>query len=186
TAQETPGQTQDYKCLLQRAVSSCVYVFERVMPDPFVIVILHTVVIAGLAMAFAPQGTPDIILSSWYKGIFDIFTFAFQMVLVLVTGYALAAAPVIRRELNRISALATGLVSAVWLVFTVGAVATFLNWGFGLVVGALLAKQVAKQVRVDFAWLVAAGYSAWTLWTFTGMSSSIALSIASPGNPLNL
>ncbi|CAB3802468.1 Putative short-chain fatty acid transporter [Paraburkholderia ultramafica] len=171
---------------MQRAVASCVYLFERLMPDPFVIVILLTVMTALCAMAFAQKGSPDVILSGWYKGIFGIFTFAFQMVLVLVTGYALASAPVIKAGLQSVSRLAVGPCSAVVLVFTVGAIATFLNWGFGLVVGAMLSKQVAKQVRVDFAWLVAAGYSSWVLWAFTGMSSSIALSIASPGNPLNL
>jgi short-chain fatty acids transporter len=39
------------------------------------------------------------------------------------------------------------------------AVASWINWGFGLVVGAVLAREIAKQVRVDFAWLVAAAYS---------------------------
>jgi short-chain fatty acids transporter len=174
------------KSLMQRAVASCVYLFERLMPDPFVIVILLTVLTALCAVAFAPKGSPEVILGGWYKGIFGIFTFAFQMVLVLVTGYALASAPVIRSGLQRVSRLAVGPCSAVILVFVVGAIATFLNWGFGLVVGAMLSKEVAKKVRVDFAWLVAAGYSSWVLWAFTGMSSSIALSIASPGNPLNL
>ena len=174
------------RSLMQRAVASCVYLFERLMPDPFVIVILLTVLTALCAVAFAPKGTPEVILGGWYKGIFGIFTFAFQMVLVLVTGYALASAPVIKSGLRSVSRLAVGPCSAVVLVFTVGAIATFLNWGFGLVVGAMLSKEVAKQVRVDFAWLVAAGYSSWVLWAFTGMSSSIALSIASPGNPLNL
>ncbi|SAL00542.1 short-chain fatty acid transporter [Caballeronia calidae] len=181
-----PSDSDDRKTLLQRAVSSCVYVFERVMPDPFVIVILLTVMVAVLALIFAPKGTPDVILSGWYKGIFGIFTFAFQMVLVLVTGYALASAPLIKAGLRSVSRLAVGPTSAVLLVFGVGAAATFLNWGFGLVIGALLSKQVARQVKVDFAWLVAAAYSSWVLWAFTGMSSSIALSIASPGNPLNI
>lgn len=181
-----PSDSDDRKTLLQRAVSSCVYVFERVMPDPFVIVILLTVMVAVLALIFAPKGTPDVILSGWYKGIFGIFTFAFQMVLVLVTGYALASAPLIKAGLHSVSRLAVGPTSAVLLVFGVGAAATFLNWGFGLVIGALLSKQVARQVKVDFAWLVAAAYSSWVLWAFTGMSSSIALSIASPGNPLNI
>lgn len=174
------------KSLMQRAVASCVYLFERLMPDPFVIVILLTVLTALCAVAFAPKGTPEVILDGWYKGIFGIFTFAFQMVLVLVTGYALASAPVIKAGLRSVSLLAVGPRSAVVLVFVIGAIATFLNWGFGLVVGAMLSKEVAKHVRVDFAWLVAAGYSSWVLWAFTGMSSSIALSIASPGNPLNL
>ena len=176
----------DGTTLMQRAVASCVYLFERLMPDPFVIVILLTVLTALAAFGFAPKATPEVILSGWYKGIFGIFTFAFQMVLVLVTGYALADAPVIKAGLLRVSRLAVGPCSAVVLVFTVGAIATFLNWGFGLVVGAMLSKQVARQVHVDFAWLVAAGYSSWVLWAFTGMSSSIALSIASPGNPLNI
>lgn len=184
-ASTTSGKDDD-RSLMQRAVSACVYLFERVMPDPFVIVILLTVFVAACALVFAPQGTPAVILTGWYDGIFKIFTFAFQMVLVLVTGYALADAPIIRRGLQNLSMAATGPISAMLLVFTTGAVATFLNWGFGLVVGAMLAKQVAKHVRVDFAWLVAAGYSSWVIWAFTGMSSSIALSIASPGNPLNL
>lgn len=184
--QQTLTVSRPRPSLLQRCVGTCVYLFERLMPDPFVIVILLSVMTALGAFAFAPAGTPSNILAGWYKGIFGIFTFAFQMVLVLVTGFALASAPVIKASLRRVSTLAVGPRSAVLLVFGVGAVATFLNWGFGLVVGAMMARQVAKRVHVDFAWLVAAGYSAWVLWAFTGMSSSIALSIASPGNALNL
>ncbi|MCU4161948.1 TIGR00366 family protein [Acidiphilium sp. AL] len=170
---------------LQRAVGSCVYVFEGIMPDPFVLVILLTIITAAAALAFAPLGTPSHILIGWYAGITNIFTFAFQMILILVTGYALANAAPIKRGLHRVCALATGPGAALAIVFFGGCIASFLNWGFGLVVGAMLAKEVAKRVRVDFAWLVAASYSAWVLWTFTGMSSSIALSIASPGSPLN-
>lgn len=181
-----PSDSLDKKTLMQRGVSYCVYLFEKLMPDPFAIVILLTLFVAGCAWAFAPKGDPSTILSGWYTGIFGIFTFAFQMVLVLVTGYALANAPIIKAGLRRIAALATGPASAVVLVFTIGAIATFLNWGFGLVVGAMMAKEVAKRVKVDFAWLVATGYSSWVLWAFTGMSSSIGLSIASPGNALNL
>src|ERR1700754_2997385 len=184
--QSAPRSEGDHKTLLQRGVSSCVYVFERVMPAPSVTVLLAPVRAAAPSLAFAPKGPPEVILTGWYKGIFGIFTFAFQMVLVLVTGYALASAPLIKSGLRSVSKLAVGPVSAVLLVFGVGAVATFLNWGFGLVVGALLSKQVRRQVRVDFAWLVAAAYSSWVLRAFTGMSSSIALSIASPGNPLNI
>ena len=50
------------------------------------------------------------------------------------------------------------------LTFVVAAAASWLNWGFGLVIGAVLAREVARQVRVDFAWLVAAAYSGWVVW----------------------
>ncbi|APR94875.1 hypothetical protein PATSB16_15330 [Pandoraea thiooxydans] len=181
-----PVSESSRKTLMQRCVYTCVYLFERIMPDPFVIVILLTAVTALCAFFLAPHGTPSVILTGWYKGIVGIFTFAFQMVLILVTGYALANANVVQTGLRRVALLASGPGSAVAIVFAVGAGATFLNWGFGLVVGAMMAKEVAKRVRVDFAWLVAASYTSWVLWAFTGMSSSIALSIASPGSPLNL
>jgi short-chain fatty acids transporter len=35
------------------------------------------------------------------------------------------------------------------------AVAAWLNWGLGLVVAAFLSREIARQTRVDFAWLVA-------------------------------
>jgi hypothetical protein len=63
-----------------------VYLFERVMPDPFILAIALSVLTALLAALLAPKGTPALILSSWYGGIFSIAGFAFQMILVLVTG----------------------------------------------------------------------------------------------------
>jgi short-chain fatty acids transporter len=60
-----------------------------------------------------------------------------------------------------------------------------LNWGLGLIVGAFLSREIARRVNVDFAWLVAGGYSAWSVCN-SGLSSSIALSQASHGNALNL
>lgn len=170
---------------LQRAVSYFVYLFEKIMPDPFVLVILLTVITALAAILIAPQGTPEHILFGWYGGIAEIYTFAFQMILILVTGYALASARLVEKAMQQVYALAVGPRSALAIVFFGSCLASFLNWGFGLVIGAMLSKGVAKRVRVDFAWLVAASYSAWALWTFTGMSSSIALSIATHGSPLN-
>src|SRR6202022_1107901 len=57
--------------------------------------------------------------------------------------------------------------------------------GSGLIVGALLSREIAKRVKGDFAWLVAGSYSAWSVCN-SGLSSSIALSQASHGNALNL
>ena len=73
-------------------VSLSVHLFEQCLPDPFVIAIALTVLVALLAAALAPHGSPAVILSSWYAGIFGILGFAFQMILILVTGHALAHA----------------------------------------------------------------------------------------------
>lgn len=170
---------------LQRLVAFFVYLFERVMPDPFILAIALSVLTGVLAAVFAPKASPSLILTSWYGGIFSIAGFAFQMILVLVTGHSLASAPAVQTGLRRLVDVATTPSRAVALTFLAAAIASWLNWGFGLIIGVLLAKEIARRMRVDFAWLVAAGYSGWVIWA-SGLSSSIALTQASPGNALNV
>lgn len=166
-------------------VAALVYVFERVMPDPFVLSICLTAFVALLAFAIAPQGKLPTVLDSWYTGTFGILGFALQMILILATGYAIAEAPIVQRGLRAMASRAQTPARAALLVFPVVAVAAWLNWGLGLIVGALLSREIARRVRVDFAWLVAGSYSAWSICN-SGLSSSIALSQASHGNALNL
>ncbi len=166
-------------------VSALVYVFERVMPDPFVLSIGLTAFVAILAFCIAPKGDVPTLLGSWYEGTFGILGFALQMILILATGYAIAEAPVVQRGLRAMAAHASTPARAALLVFPVVAVAAWLNWGLGLIVGAMLSREIARRVRVDFAWLVAGSYSAWSVCN-SGLSSSIALSQASHGNALNL
>jgi short-chain fatty acids transporter len=131
------------------------------------------------------MGTPEIIVTAWYSGMFGILGFAFQMILILVSGHTLAHTPPVQRGLKRLVSAISTPKQAVVLTFLTAAVASWINWGFGLVVGAVLAREVAKQVRVDFAWLVAAAYSGFVIYD-SGPSGSIPLSQASPGNALNI
>jgi short-chain fatty acids transporter len=65
-------------------------------------------------------------------------------------------------------------------------VGSWLNWGFGLVVGALVAREIAKRLRsVDFGFLIAAAYMGFMVWA-SGLSSSIALATATHGSALNI
>ena len=166
-------------------VTGLVYTFEQIMPDPFVLSIGLTLLVALVAAGFAPHGSIPNILTAWYNGTFNILGFALQMILILATGYAIADAPVVQRGLRALAARVHTPTRAALLVFPVVAIAAWLNWGLGLVVGALLAREIARRVKVDFAWLVAGSYSAWSICN-SGLSSSIALSQASHGNALNL
>jgi short-chain fatty acids transporter len=49
------------------------------------------------------------------------------------------------------------------------------------VVGALFAKELARQVRVDYRLLIAAAYSGFLVW-HGGLAGSIPLTIATPGH----
>ena len=166
-------------------VTGLVYLFEQVMPDPFVLSICLTLFVILLSLGLAPNATLPVILTAWYGGTFNILGFALQMILILATGYAIADAPLIQSGLRAMAAGVQTPTKAALVVFPIVAIASWLNWGLGLVVGALLAREIAKRVKVDFAWLVAGSYSAWSVCN-SGLSSSIALSQASHGNALNL
>ena len=178
--QETKKQS-----LLGRVTAFFVYLFEKIMPDPYVFAVLLTFLGALMAWKFAPNATPTSIVGAWYAGVFTIFTFAFQMVIMLVAGYALATSPLVHKALANVASFASTPMSAVSLTLFVSLIASWLNWGLGLVTAALLAREVAKRVRIDFGWLVAAAYSGFVIST-EGLSGSIALSQATHGSALNI
>lgn len=170
---------------MQRVASLFVRIFTYAVPDPYVFAVGLTLLTAALAFALAPHRAVGDVLSGWYAGIFDILTFAFQMILVLVTGYALASSAPMTRLLNAAASIPRSPRSAVAVTFLVSAAACWLNWGFGLVVAGLLARTVAQRMRIDFGWLVAAAYAGFIVWA-SGLSSSIALAQATPGSALNI
>jgi short-chain fatty acids transporter len=171
--------------MLRALTRICVRYAERYIPDPYLYAVILTFITALAALAFTDTA-PAPIVTAWYDGIWAILAFAMQMALILSTGVALAATPQVRRLLETIAAIPARRGTAAVTVFLAGAFGSWLNWGFGLVVGALVAREVAKKVRdVDFGLLVAAAYMGNMVWA-SGLSSSIALASATPGSPLNI
>lgn len=153
---------------------------ERWLPDAFIFVIVLTLIAAAAAML--TQGTAPLdLVQMWGNGFWELLSFAMQMLLVLVTGFILASSPPVKRLLRRIAGLATSRGGAIVLVSLVSLAASWINWGFGLVVGAIFAREVARLVRVDYRLLVAAAYSGFVIW-HGGLSGSIPLTVATPGH----
>src|SRR5260370_5723159 len=149
--EEATVLSHEYKhTALGRVTAFFVYLFDQVMPDPYVFAVILTFVAALLAYAFAPNARPQQIAAAWYSGVFNLFTFAFQMVIMLVAGYALASAPAIRTLLGRIASIPSNPAAAVSLTIVVSMIASWINWGLGLVTAALLAREIAKRIRLAF------------------------------------
>ncbi|MCB9440298.1 MAG: short-chain fatty acid transporter [Mycolicibacterium sp.] len=174
---------------MQAFTSLCVRYVERLMPDPYLFAVILTIIVAALVAVLVDGAAPAGMLSAWYGGVWgsqNIFTFAFQMVLILVTGYTLAEAPVLKRAIVRIAAKPQNQVQGALLCFTVSAVLSLLNWGLGLVAGALVARQVAKRLPgAHFGYLIASAFMGFIIWT-QGLSSSIALANTDPASPINV
>ncbi|MFB2531840.1 short-chain fatty acid transporter [Paracoccus sp. p4-l81] len=154
---------------------------ERWLPDPFALVMTLTLVV--MIAAIAVEGaSPAAVVRMWGDGFWGLLAFGMQMVLVLVTGFILASTPLIKGWLAALARRATSPGVAIVMVSLVSLVASWINWGFGLVVGALFAKALARQVKVDYRLLVAAAYSGFVVW-HAGLAGSIPLAVATPAHP---
>ncbi|WP_372611004.1 short-chain fatty acid transporter [Halomonas sp.] len=153
---------------------------DRYLPDPYIFVLLLTIIAAAAAIAVERQ-SPLAVMRFWGDGFWTLLTFSMQMLLVLVTGFMLASSPPVKRLLQKLAGLASNAGAAIILVTLVSLAASWINWGFGLVVGALFAKELAKLVRVDYRLLVASAYSGFVVW-HGGLAGSIPLTIATDGH----
>src|SRR5690625_5033282 len=150
---------------------------RKYLPDAFLFAIILTFIVFILGIGFT-NNSPVQMVQYWGDGFWDLLEFAMQMSLIVVTGYILANTPVVKNLLSRVSKLANTPGQAIVLVTIVASIACLINYGFGLVVGALLAIHVAKRVpTVDYRLLMASAYSGFLLW-HGGLSGSIPLTVA--------
>lgn len=166
--------------MLNRASKPFVKLVERYLPDPYIFVLLLTLITFAFAVVIQNQ-SPLTIIQQWGDGFWGLLTFSMQMLLVLVTGFMLACTPLVKALLERLASLAKSPGSAIVLVTLVSLIASWINWGFGLVVGALFAKALARKVSVDYRLLVASAYSGFIVW-HGGLAGSVPLTIATPGH----
>ncbi len=167
--------------------------FERTAPDPLVLAIALTFLTGALALAFGvfPEEKPDVgariafLLDSWRdntSGMWKLLSFSMQMCLILVTGHALATTRPVAALIDRIAGVPASTASAAAMVAFVACAAGLVNWGLGLIVGALLAREVGRSMhmrglRCHYPLIVAAGYAAMLVW-HGGLSGSAPLSMS--------
>ena len=159
-----------------------VRIIERWMPDAFLFAIILTFVVFVATMAVVHVG-PIEVLTYWAGagGFWNLLAFAMQMALIVVLGSALANAPICANLLNKIAGLAHTPKQGIAVTVIVAGICMWLNWGFGLIAGVLLARAVARRIpTIDYRVLIAAAYSVICMW-HAGLSGSIPLQLTTPG-----
>lgn len=163
-------------------------VFTRTAPDPFVIAVGLNLLSAILALTLGTYPGAETIpakanamIDAWRgaDGLWKFLAFGMQMSLILVTGHALAASTPIKALIAKLAALPNSAPAAAALVGFVAALFGLINWGLGLIVGALFAREVArvcaaKNIKVHGPLLAAAGYMGLLVW-HGGFSGSAPL-----------
>lgn len=146
------------------------------MREQLAVVGIMAVVLTGAGLAGVLRG--------WGEGLSGLLAFITQMALILLLGHALANTRPVRRLLGALAAVPRTAAQAVF-VFLVAAAASLITWGLGLVVGALLVRDVAaagdrRGLELSFPLLVAAGFAGFVVWHM-GYSGSGPLTAATPG-----
>lgn len=170
-------------------------VFKLLLPAPFTIAVLLTLVTYVLALFFTTpvaeeSGTsyPIQLLLYWEEGLWNnnLIVFAFQMMLMLVLGHVLALSKPVGRLINLLVGYCTTTAKAAAIVALTTMMVSFFNWGLGLIFGAILARKVGEFASgnnslLNYGLIGAAGYSGLMVW-HGGLSGSALAKVAEPGH----
>ncbi|PLR79081.1 TIGR00366 family protein [Bacillus sp. V3-13] len=156
---------------------------DRYLPDPLVFAMILTILTFLLGVGLT-KTTPLEMVGMWGDGFWGLLAFSMQMALVVVSGHAMASSPLLRKWMGKIASLAKTPAQGVMLVTFMSALCSIINWGFGLVVGALFAREVARRIpKADYRLLIASAYIGFLTW-HGGLSGSVPLIAATAGNPM--
>jgi short-chain fatty acids transporter len=167
--------------MFKKLTRACVNLVQKYLPDAFIFAVFLTFLTFILGLVVTKQ-SPLAMVVHWSNGLWSLLSFTMQMVLVLVTGNTLANAPAFKRGLKKLAKIPKSPSQAIIFVTLISSIACWINWGFGLIIGAIFAKQLAKEVKgVDYRLLIASAYSGFLVW-HAGLSGSIPLTIATGGD----
>jgi short-chain fatty acids transporter len=154
---------------------------ERWLPDAFVFALVATLIVFGAGLT-AGHASFAALATSWGNGFWELVPFTMQMALVIVTGYVLASARPVALAIAALAKLPRTARGATVMVALFSMGASWLNWGFSLIFGALLARETARhRPEADYRALAASSFlGLGSVWA-QGLSGSAALQMATPG-----
>ena len=159
---------------------------ERRIPDPLTFAVWLTLCMIGLALVLTPV-SPEELLLQWGDGLSALLAFTMQMVLIITTAYVLAHTSFVRGWLIKLAKIPRSPTQAYVLVILTGAVFSLISWPLGPIAAALVAREIARSsvgngLAIHYPLLAAGGFGGFVVWEM-GYSSSIALAVATEGNP---
>ncbi len=166
---------------MERLTNFFTSVMRKYLPDPFVFAIGLTILTFILALLIEDISFLNL-TTAWGSGFWNLLAFTTQMAVILAMGYVLATAPITDRFLNKIASMVHTPKTAIIVATLVGGIGSYLNWGFGLVIGGIIAKKLAIKVKgVHYPLIIAAAFSGFTFYGL-GLSASIPILISTPGH----
>ena len=160
--------------------------YKRVLPSPFSIAILLTLITFLIALVFTKPshigfGTYSLkLMGDWESGLWKEggggLYFAFQMMLMLVLGHVLAISAFASKIIDKITIGCTNTANTAATITFYTIIVSLFNWGLGLIFGAILARKVGEKFLrnkqpLNYSLIGAAAYSGLMVW-HGGLSGS--------------
>lgn len=150
---------------------------EAWLPDAFVFCLILTLVVFLAGLTLTPHSSLGL-LEFWGKDFWSLNAFAMQMVFVLLGGHLLATTPLVQNLITRLTSVIRTEKAALITIAVFSVAASWLNWGFGLIVSGILAVNLARKLeKVNYGLFIATAYSGFVVW-HGGLSGSVPLKIA--------
>ncbi|MFN3951706.1 MAG: TIGR00366 family protein [Thermaurantimonas sp.] len=171
-------------------IISAEHLFRNLIPGQFGIAFVITMVV--MVAALWRNGLDGhgffLTLDQWQKGFWDgsLMIFTLQMLLILVFGYSIAISPKVHSVLKSMAELPRSGSQAVVFATLISSMAAWLNWGLGLVAGAIYVRLTGyslqrRKIPFDYPLLGASGYTGMMIW-HGGLSGSAPLKAAESGH----
>lgn len=167
--------------------------FKALLPTPFTIALLLTIITFVLAWVLTPSDVHGFdrvveIADFWQQGLWEnsLLVFAMQMMLMLVLGHALALTKPVDAFISGATRYCTSTPKAAAIVTFLTVLVALFNWGLGLIFGAILARKVGEHaikrgIDLNYPLIGAAGYSGLMVW-HGGISGSAPIKVAEEGH----
>ncbi len=154
--------------------------FTKYMPSAYVFALLLTLLTVVLAFTFTDT-KPIGIIEGWYNGFWKLLSFGMQIVLIIITAYAIAESSLVKHGINTLANYITTPAQVYLIIIAFGALLSLISFGM-VVVTAILGREFAKRIQgVHYTFLVACVYFSFNGWV-CGLSSSIALLLNTKDN----
>jgi len=168
--------------MLWRLSKKFKFAADRIIPDSFVFCVILTLLVFVLGLIFTNSGPLDLVLN-WYKGLWDMISFAFQMSFMVICCGAAAKSPFVKRQLIKIAQLPRSSAVAMVCLLVFGFLSSFVNWAFSAILTPIFAMQLSRYVKgLHFPLMIAAGYSTMILGQCWCPSASVYALIATKGH----
>lgn len=167
--------------MLRAFTRGCTKMVEKFLPDAFLFAAILSIVCFILAIILTPS-TPLDTLIAWGGGVWNLLAFTAEMATIMVFGYAFAKTAAIEKVLGALTGMVHNPRQAYFFTAFVSAICCWICWAAGLIMGAFIAKKLARKLPgIHYPLLVASAYAGFLVFQM-GFTGSVSLLVATPGN----